>query len=67
MIMVAKLTNEQYEALEGQIYDDAGTTYNPVLDGDGDYIITEVEVEKTTNPEFLWLKNLPLTQYKAPE
>lgn len=64
---VAKINSAQRAALIGQKYDASGSIYNPVLDGDGDYIITEAEIAATTVAAFSWVKTLPLSNYKTPQ
>jgi hypothetical protein len=66
MSKVAQLSPAQYEALNGQIFDDYGSVYNPVLDATGAYCITEAEIAATTQPAFLWVKDLPLIDYITP-
>lgn len=62
-IKVAKLNSEQAHCLTNCCCDSSGSRYNPIKDGDGDYIITEAEINATTNPETMWVKSLPLSTY----
>jgi hypothetical protein len=38
--------------------------YNPIQDYYSNWIISIEEVEQTTNENFLWVKDLPLIEYK---
>jgi hypothetical protein len=62
MEQVALLTEQQAETLAGKEYAIA-SYYNPVKDCDGIWLITIQEIEQTTNPDFLWVKELPLTDW----
>jgi hypothetical protein len=53
------LTLEQKGELEVQTYDGV-QFYNPVLDANNEYFITEEEVNNTTNTNTLWVKDLPI-------
>lgn len=46
----------------GQTYD-GGMCYNPILDADDNWIISEEEVQQTTNPVFMWVYDLPQIPY----
>jgi hypothetical protein len=63
---VRLLTPTQAEALFNRFFA-PNSQYNPVLDGLGRWIISEEEVEQTTNPDFLWLKTLEIIEYVAPD
>jgi len=63
---VRLLTETQAAALTGQ-YFAPNSQYNPVLDGLGRLVISEQEVQQTTNPDFLWVKTLPIIAYVAPK
>jgi hypothetical protein len=54
-----KLTIEQKEDLQTKKFDGV-TFYNPVLDNNDEYFISEQEVEQTINSDSMWVKNLPL-------
>jgi hypothetical protein len=65
-----KLTQEQTELLQGQLYA-PDSIFNPIQDKDGDYFIFN-EVEQCTNVEYIWVKDLILepywsVNYKEPE
>jgi hypothetical protein len=41
--------------------------YNPLQDFDKNWIISQQEVEQTTNENYLWVKDLPPIEYKPIE
>ena len=61
---VYKLTIEQKHLLIGQKWD-TETYFNPVEDADGNWFITEQQVNGCTheNGSFEWIHNLPLIPY----
>ena len=61
-MIVGLLTIEQKEELVGvEIQHD--WFFNPVQDGNGDWIITTQEIDNCTNPSVMWVKDLPLVEY----
>lgn len=62
MKQVGLLTIEQVDLLTGQTISD-NWYYNPILDCNDDYIISQEEINATTKTEFLWVKQLPLIEY----
>ena len=59
-MIVAKLTQEQAEQLkEKEVVKD--NYFNPILDADGNYIISLEEVEQS---DIEWVKDLPQIEYK---
>lgn len=62
MTLVGLLTIDQYDQIVGQMYDE-DSFFNPIQDANDDWIISEEEINFCTNPEFLWVKNLPLIEY----
>ena len=42
---------------------DEDSFFNPIQDANDDWIISEEEINFCTNPEFLWVKSLPLIEY----
>lgn len=65
--LVALLTETQKDELIGQLYA-PDSYFNPIQDADGNWIISTQEQEFCTNPDFLWVKDLPLIPYKpAPD
>lgn len=63
MIYVGLLTEDQYNQIFGQMFDD-DSFFNPLQDQDDNWIISEEEINFCTNPEFQWVKSLPLIEYK---
>lgn len=63
MILVGLLTIDQYNQVLGQMYDE-DSYFNPVQDADDNWIISTEEINFCTNPEFIWIKDLPLIEYK---
>ena len=63
MIQVGLLTESQKDSLVGQLYDD-DSYFNPIQDIEDNWIISVEEMEFCVNPEFMWVKTLPLIDYK---
>ena len=63
MIQVGLLTSVQKDELVGQMYDE-DSYYNPIQDLNDNWIISVEEIEQTVNPNFLWVKELPLIPYE---
>jgi hypothetical protein len=63
MIQVGLLTETQKNELIGQLYDE-DSYFNPITDLDDQWIISVEEMEFCVNPEFQWVKDLPLIEYK---
>ena len=63
MIKVGLLTIEQKDSITGQMYTE-DSFFNPIQDADDNWVISTEEMEYCTNPEFLWVKELPLIDYK---
>ena len=63
MIYVGLLTIEQYNEINGQLFA-PDSYFNPILDADLNWIISTEEINFCTNPEFIWVKDLPLIEYK---
>lgn len=61
-ILVALLTEAQKNELVGQLYA-PDSYFNPIQDAEGNWIISTQEQEFCVNPEFLWVKGLPLIPY----
>jgi hypothetical protein len=60
--LVGLLTIQQKDKLLGVEYI-PDVYYNPVQDGNGDWIISMEEIDNTTDYEFLWVQELPLIQF----
>jgi hypothetical protein len=63
MIQVGLLTETQKDQLVGQLYD-SDSYFNPIQDIDNNWIISTEEIEQCVNPDFFWVKDLPLIEYK---
>jgi hypothetical protein len=63
MTQVGLLTENQKDSLVGQLYDE-DSYFNPILDFYDQYIISVEEMEFCVNPEFQWVKDLPLIPYE---
>ena len=61
-MMVALLTIEQKDSIVGQIYA-PDSYFNPIQDNSDNWIISLEEVEQCVNPDFMWVKDLPLIEY----
>lgn len=66
MILVGLLTIEQKDSLVGQLYA-PDSYFNPIQDANNDWIISIEEIDFCVNPEFEWVKQLPLIEYKPKE
>lgn len=62
MIQVALLTESEKDQLVGQLYG-PDSFFNPIQDVDENWIISTQEQEFCVNPDFQWVKNLPLIPY----
>jgi len=63
MTQVGLLTESQKDSLVGQLYDE-DSYFNPIQDLEDNWIISVEEMEFCVNPEFQWVKDLPLIEYK---
>jgi hypothetical protein len=62
---VAILTTEQKDILDKQKFKPS-LSFNPVQDVNEVWVISEVEVNECINPNFMWVKNLELTDWLGP-
>lgn len=63
MTQVGLLTESQKNEIVGQLYDE-DSYFNPILDFFENWIISVEEMEFCVNPQFQWVKTLPLIEYK---
>jgi hypothetical protein len=63
MTQVGLLTETQKDNLIGQMYDE-DSYFNPIQDDFDNWIISVEEIDFCVNPEFQWVKDLPLIEYK---
>jgi len=61
-MLVGLLTIQEKDQLVGQLYTDY-IYFNPIQDGNGDWIISLQEIDNCTNPNFSWVSDLPLIDY----
>jgi hypothetical protein len=61
-MIVGLLTIEQKDELVG-VEVQYDWYFNPVQDGNGDWIISTQEIDNNTNPDVMWVKDLPLIEY----
>ena len=61
-IYVGLLTIEQKDSLVGQLFDE-DSYFNPIQDNSDNWIISVEEMGQCVNPEFMWVKDLPLIEY----
>ncbi len=57
------LNIEQKELIKGKEYT-TDSLFNPIQDKNEDWFISVEEVEQCTNPEFAFVKTLPLKTYE---
>lgn len=60
---VGLLTIEQKDEIQGKEYA-PDSYFNSVQDQNDNWIISVEEMEQCVNPEFIWVKDLPLIEYK---
>lgn len=63
MIQVGLLTEVQKDELVGQMYDE-DSYFNPIQDLNDNWIISVEEIDQCVNPNFMWVKELPLIPYE---
>ena len=63
MIQVGLLTETQKDELVGQWYA-PDSYFNPIEDADNNWVISQEEMQQCVNPDFMWVKDLPLIEYK---
>jgi hypothetical protein len=63
MIQVVILTEEQKNQLIGQQYA-PDSYFNPIQDLDNNWIISVEETQENVNPNTMWVKDLPLIEFK---
>lgn len=64
---VGLLTEQQKDLLVGIEYEPS-SIFNPVLDGNNppNWIISTEEMNDCVNPDYLWVKDLPLIDWVSP-
>lgn len=61
-MLVGLLTLIEKEAIEGKLYT-TDSYFNPIQDSNNNWVISTQEIEFCTNPDYLWVKNLPLVEW----
>ncbi len=61
--LVGLLTLEQKQELVGQLYA-PDCYFNPVQDADNNWVISTQSIDNCVNPDFMWVKDLPLIPFK---
>jgi hypothetical protein len=64
-MLVGLLTIEQKDSLIGHHYQE-DSYFNPVQQLGGDWIISTEEINNCDNPDFDWVKQLPLVEWTGP-
>ena len=64
-MLVGLLTIEQKDSLIGHHYQE-DSYFNPVQQLGGDWIISTEEIDNCDNPDFDWVKQLPLVEWTGP-
>jgi hypothetical protein len=63
MTQVGLLTEQQKNELVGHQYT-TDSYFNPIQDFQDSWVISIEEITLCDNPQFLWVKNLPLIEYQ---
>lgn len=61
-MQVVKITETQKNLLIGQTWDGV-TFFNPTIDANGNYFVSQEEVNGCNKPEFQWLKSCELIEH----
>ncbi len=60
--MIAIITVEQKDSLMGKEFA-LDRFFNPIQDLNNNWVISVEEINQCVNPDFLWVKELELTEY----
>lgn len=63
MKLVAKLSQGQAKQLERKLFRN-DSYFNPIEDADGNWVISQEELNQCDRSEFAWVKTLQLIPYK---
>ena len=66
MTYVHLLTETEKDSLIGQLYA-PDSYFNPIEDANLNWVISTQEADYSVNPDFLWVKDLPLIEYVPKE
>jgi len=61
-MIVRLLTLVQKEAIDGKQYS-SSLYFNPILDCNDEWIISNEVCENCVNPDYQWVKDLPVIEY----
>lgn len=64
-MQVGLLTIEQKNEIAGQEFA-TDSFFNPIQDGNGNWIISTQEMDECINPPYMWVKDLPLIEFVPP-
>jgi len=62
---VGLLTTEQGTELKNKLFDE-DSYFNPILDGNSNWVISTQEIDNCVNEDYLWVKELPLIDWVEP-
>jgi hypothetical protein len=62
MTLVGLLSLIEKEAVEGKLYTN-DSYFNPIQDTNANWIISTQEIDYCNNPDYLWVKTLPLIEW----
>jgi hypothetical protein len=62
MTLVGLLSLIEKEAVEGKLYTE-DSYFNPIQDTNANWVISTQEMDFCTNPDYLWVKELPLIEW----
>ncbi len=65
-MLVAIISDEEYDLINGQDYDGEGSLYYPVKDADDNWVISELEIINTVHSEFDFLHQKELIEWNPP-
>lgn len=65
MAKVGVLTIWERDNLSGKTFAD-NCYYNPVQDLNGNWVISEEEINQTTDPNYAWVRSLPRIDFVSP-
>jgi hypothetical protein len=64
-MLVGLISLIEKEALEGKLYIQ-DCYFNPVQDINNNWVISTQEINNCINPDYMWVKDLPLIEWMPP-
>ena len=61
---VVLITQEQKEQIEGRKFT-VDSYFLPIEDADGNWVVSDIEQDLCTNPDFDWIKQCTRIEYKT--